>query len=153
MDSDLSMTERFSRYFDRGVAQKAARSLHDDVEIEFHVANEVFTFIKVAGRNQIKPSAAKTPQLVFSLTPVAAEAILTDPSDEIGTIGLNILKLIVSQDEVRKVNVRFTAGFLTLFYKGYLGVLATGGGQVASFLTSKGLNGLSAVKAFIKKMN
>jgi hypothetical protein len=152
MDSSLSFHERFSEYFDRSVAQKAAKPLSDGVEIEFRVAEETFTFTRETGCNKIKAGTAKDPQLLFALTPAAAEAILTDSSEDIGTIGVNILKLIVSQDDSRKVTIWFKAGFLTLFSRGYLGVLATGGSQFAAFLASRGLNGLGAIKAAINKM-
>jgi hypothetical protein len=152
MDASFSFHERFSKYFDREVAEKAARPLSDGVEIEFRVAEEIFTFTRESGRNQIKTGPAKDPQLLFSLTPAAAESILTDPSDEIGTIGVNILKLMVAPDDTRKVSIWFKAGFLTLFSKGYLGVLATGGSQFAAFLASRGLTGLGAIKAAINKL-
>lgn len=147
-----SITERFSRYFDRELAQAAARSLNDGVQMEFRVGNEVFTFTKAQGRNQIQPGAAKEPQLLFTISPSAAEAILTDPADDIGTIGINIMKLVLSPDASKKVTVQFKAGFLTLFSQGYLGVLATGGAQFASYLASKGLGGMGAIKAALKKL-
>ena len=52
----------------------------------------------------------------------------------------------------KKVSVKFKAGFLTLFSKGYLGILTAGGSQFASFLASKGLNGMGAIKEALKKM-
>lgn len=144
--------ERFSQYFDREVAQKAAKSLSDGAEMEFQVGSEVFTFTKEGGKNAVKASKAGDPQLIFTMTPGAADAILADTSDDIGAIGVHIARMIVAQDADKKVTVKFKAGFLSLFSKGYLGVLTAGGGQFASFLASKGLNGMGAIKDALKKM-
>jgi hypothetical protein len=144
--------ERFSQYFDREVAQKAAKSLGNGCEIEFKVGTEIFTFTKEEGKNSIQPSASRDPQLLFTLTPGAADAILADTATDIGSIGVNIAKLIVSGDADKKVAIKFKAGFLTLFSKGYLGVLTAGGSQFGAFLASKGLNGMGAIKDALKKM-
>jgi hypothetical protein len=150
-----SFAERFTAYFDRDVAQKAAKSISDGAEMEFRVTGptpETFTFTKTGGKNALKPGAASDAQLAFELTPQAAEDILADKTDSIGAIGVNIAKLVVSKDEARKVKVEFKAGFLTLFAKGYLGVLTAGGSEFASFLASRGLSGMGAIKTALKKM-
>lgn len=144
--------DRFSQYFDREVAQKAAKSLSDGAEMQFHVADEVFTFTKVSGKNAIKPAAARDPQLIFTLTPGAADSILADTAEEIGQIGVNIAKMIATHDADKKVSVKFKAGFLSLFAKGYFGIVTAGGSQLASFLASKGLNGINGIKDALKKM-
>jgi hypothetical protein len=152
-------SSRFGSYFDREVAQRAAKSLTDGAEIEFRILEagaskpvEIFAFTREAKKNRVLPSAARQAQVTFQMTPQAAEAILSDPSDEIGTIGVNILKMIVSSDPSRRVSIQLNAGFLTLFSKGYFGILTAGGAQVASFLASKGLSGLGAIKAALGKL-
>lgn len=152
MVSSSSITERFTQYFEREIAQNAAKSLNDGVEMEFRVEDEIFTFIKTQGRNEVKSGQAKDPQILFILTPIAAEAVLSDPSEDIGIIAINIVKLILSPDTSKKVGIQFKTGFMTLFSNGYLGVLATGGGQFASYLASKGLNGIGAIKAAFNKL-
>ena len=147
-----SLTERFSAYFDREVAQKAAGSLGNGVQILFQIDTEHFTFTKVAGRNRVVAGAAQDPELVFTLTAQAAEAILADPSDDVGAIGVHIAKLIVSPDANKRVSIKFKVGFLKLFSKGYFGVITAGGSQFASYLASRGLNGMSAIKTALKKI-
>jgi hypothetical protein len=148
----MSYAERFSQYFDREVAQKAAKSINDGAEMEFHVADEAFTFTKQGGKNTVKPGPARDPQLVFTLTPSAADAVLADLSEDIGSIGVHIAKMIAAPEGDKKVTWKLKAGFLTLWGKGYFGVLTSGGAQFASFLASKGLNGIGAIKDILKKM-
>lgn len=144
--------ERFSAYFDREVARKAAAPLSDGIEIEIQIEQELLTFTRTAGSNQVRAGGGLNPQLSFTLTPGAAETILSDPAEEIGAIGVSIARLIFSQDADKKVSLKFRAGFLSLWNKGYFGVLKAGGTEFSSYLASRGLNGLSAIKAALSKI-
>lgn len=151
-------TERFQAYFEREVSQKAAATLADGAEIEFQILesgneppHETFTFTRTEKRNRIMGASAKDPQVVFRMTPKAAEGVLSDSSDDIGAIGVGIVKRVVSSDPADRIQIRIKAGFLTLFSKGYFGVITAGGGAFAAFLASRGLNGLGAIKAALKK--
>src|SRR4051812_32286891 len=94
-------TGKFIEYFGRNVAERAAKSLSDGAEIEIHVGDELFTFTRVSGRNQVRPAGAKDPQLIFIIPPLAADTILAETSDDIGAIGVGIMKLVVSNDADR----------------------------------------------------
>ncbi|MEK6705013.1 MAG: hypothetical protein AABZ06_04440 [Bdellovibrionota bacterium] len=150
-------TKRFSEYFEREVAQHAAKSISDKSEIELQiiandlVAAESLTFMKEGGKNLIHPRPAVDPHIIFKLTPSAADEILADTSTEIGPIGVNIMKLIISRDPSKKISFQIKAGIFTLITKGYFGVLTAGGGQFMAFLASKGINGIGAIKAALKK--
>jgi hypothetical protein len=150
--------QRFQEYFARPVAETAAKSLADGAEIQIHIREssgeiqETFTFTREGKKNKVITGPAASPQLSFFMTPSAAEQVLSDPSEDIGAIGVGILKLIVSTDANKKVSVKFHAGFLTLFNKGYFGVLTAGGSQFAAFLAARGLNGMGAIKAALGKM-
>lgn len=149
---------KLREYFDRPVAEQAAKSLADGSEIELRIQTpdgrglDAYTFTRKNKKNEILRQGAADPQVVFTLTPAAVEAIVSDPSDDVGQIGVNIAKLIVSQDSERRVRVQLKAGFMTLFTKGYLGVITAGGASLASFLASRGLGGLDALKSAMKKM-
>jgi hypothetical protein len=153
-----SFAQRFSAYFQREVAQRAAKSISNGAEMEFRVQGsdpskaQIFTFTKSGGTNRVLSGAARDPQLVFVMTPGAAESILSHPSEDIGSIGVHIAKLIVSSDPELKVSVQLKAGFLGLFSKGYFGVMTAGGSAFTSFLASRGLGGMDAIKAAFKKL-
>src|SRR3954469_16941591 len=112
----MSFEPRFQEYFQREVAQKAAASLANGAEIEFQItgdAPETFTFTRSQNKNKIVSGAAKDPQLTLTVTTAAAEEILSNPADEIGKIGVAIMKLVVATDATRRVSIRFHAGFLS----------------------------------------
>ena len=50
------------------------------------------------------------------------------------------------------MKVEFKAGFLTLFTKGYFGIITAGGSSFSGHLASLGLNGMGAIKAALKKV-
>ncbi|OFZ56014.1 MAG: hypothetical protein A2428_07225 [Bdellovibrionales bacterium RIFOXYC1_FULL_54_43] len=158
MEPSSNFTDRFRAYFERDVAQRAAETIADGAQIEFKIqlSNgspvESFVFTRTNRKNEVRGAGANAPQLTFILTPESAELILSDPAEEIGLIGINIFKLILSPDANRRISLKLHVGFITLFSKGYFGVLAKGGHQVASFLASKGLDGLSAIKELLKKL-
>ncbi len=150
--------ERFATYFSRPVAEHAAHTLANGAEMEIRISQsddaiiETFTFTRKDKKNALLPTPAKSPQMIFALTPDAAESILSNPSDDIGQIGVHILKLAFSTDAHQRVKFQFKAGFLTLFTKGYLGVMTTGGAAFSAALAEKGFNSLGAIKKVLQKM-
>ena len=150
-----TMIQRFRVYFDREVAQKAAHSLSNGVEVEIELTGEhpeIFTFTKAAGKNQIKDGSASSPQLILKIPPQAAELILNDPANEVGTIGVTIAKLVISSDPERRIRISLKAGIFSLLTHGYLGVVTSGGAQFATYLASRGLNGMGAIKDALKRL-
>ncbi len=156
MSEPGSYASRFAEYFRRPVALSAAKPLSRKAQIQLRIvgsgSEEAFYFAKSSDQGEILPGNAPDADVEFRMTARAADEILTDPSEEIGAIGVRIAKLIASPDADRKIHVRLKAGFLTLFNKGYLGVVSAGGAQFAGFLASKGLGGLSAIKDTIAKL-
>ena len=152
-----SFATRFGAYFKREIAEKAANPLAEGVEIELHVQSsdgspvETFTFTRLEGKNHVKPESALAPQIIFKMTPLAAEEILADASEEIGKIGIHIGRLLVSPDASKRMSFQIKAGFLTLFSKGFFGVFTAGGAEFAAFLASRGLNGIGAIKTLLSK--
>lgn len=148
---------RFQEYFARPVAERAAHTLANGIEIEFQVVGsdgsqfETFTFGRENGKNVLKAGAAVKPGIVFSMTPLAADEILTQLHDEVSLAGVQILKLIFSSDTNRRVKVQPRGNFLNLWHQGYFGVLAEGGTEFAKYLASKGFEGMTAIKIALKK--
>jgi hypothetical protein len=147
-----STFERLREYFSRPVAEKAASSLANGVQIELRVSEELFTFTRRGSQNVVEEGAASSPEIRFTITPQALEAILAEESEDIATIGIHIMKLVVSTDANRRVAVQFQAGFLKLWSKGYFGVLKSGGSQFAQHLASLGLSGMDAIKAALSNL-
>src|SRR6185437_4849778 len=146
-----SFTEQFSRYFSREVAERAARSLSDGAQMEIRVIDqETFTFTRQGGKNVIIPGPARSPEIIFEFDAEIARKILDDPTEDIGEIGIHLIKLLTSSQGGAKMNIE--AGFLSLFSRGYFGILKVGGSAFASHLASHGLSGMGAIKTALKKL-
>jgi len=144
--TDTNFYNRFNDYFSKDIANEAAKTLADGVEIEFLIQDpesneptEKFTFTRQNKKNTLINAAANSPHICFILPPKGAVEILESKTNTIGDIGIDILK-----------KLKLKAGFLTFMTKGYLGVIKTGGKAFASFLASKGLGGVSAIKNLLK---
>jgi hypothetical protein len=148
----VSWADRFQTYFQKPAAVTAAKSLSDGVELELLVAGESLTFTKEGGKNVVRAGAPRKPHVTFTVPAEAAEAILNDPSEDVGQIGVHIAKLIVASEPGKRIGFKLHAGFLTLFTNGYFGVVTAGGGAFASFLASRGLNGINGIKSALKKL-
>jgi hypothetical protein len=149
-----TISQRLSAYFSRDVAEKGAKSLSAKAEIEIRVTGAepaTVTLRRADKRNAVTDGAARDPDLIFTLTERALAQVLSDPTEDLGELGVNLLKLVVSSDPELKMSMQIKTGFMGLFTKGYLGVLAAGGAPLAGYLASKGLGGIDAIKAVLKK--
>lgn len=156
MDS-INYTEKFSGYFSEPQSIQASKPLKDGSEMEFQVLlvsgeTETFTFRKDKGCNHVFPDSAVAPQIIFKLTERAANQILERKTTDIGQIGINIAKLIITTNKDEKISIQLKAGFLELFNKGYFGVIKTGGSAFTTFMASRGLKGMNAIKTVLKKL-
>lgn len=159
MNSQANYSEKFTHYFSRPVAQKAADSLRSNAILLFQIncsPTERFLFSHCNGQNEVRPLApeASVPPVdfVFTLPTKAADQILNFDSEDIGQIGVFIGKLMLSGPVKDRIRVQCTTGVLSLASKGYLGVIKSGGSVFFSFLTQYGLGGFGAIKKALAKL-
>ena len=138
------------------LAKKAADSIRDGREIAILVTGDgqqaAYTFTKSGGKNVFKESAAARPDVSFTIPIASVREIVETNFISVGQVGLRIFEKIISPDPAQKIHVKIHTGFLSLMTGGYLGVLTSGGSEVAKFLASKGLGSMSRVKDTISKM-
>ena len=138
------------------LSQKAADSIKDGREIAILVTdgeNEFpYTFAKESGKNAFRNSPAVRPDVTFRIPVASVREIVEAKFESVGQVGLRIFEKIISSDPGQKIQVKLHTGFLSLLTGGYLGVLTSGGTDVAKFLASKGLGSMSKVKDTISKM-
>ena len=107
----MTYQERFSTYFQRPVAVQATRSLSNSCGIEFRIAagethaEEVFHFTRQGGANRVVAGASPHPEIVFSMLPSAAEELLGDSSEDVGTVGINVIRQILSPEPAKKISI------------------------------------------------
>ena len=136
------------------LAVRASQGLSDHFCIALHVEGEDFFLGRKKGRITLSRVVPRLPDVHFWVPLSTLRHILAlteSPEIGIAALGVAIFEHIFTKDEDKKIKFRVDTGFLGLWSKGYFSVLKAGGPEVASYLARFGLNGLSAIKAVLKK--
>src|SRR5947208_15899332 len=105
-----------------------------DVEGEFH-------FKLIEGKPRFQQGRAADPDFELTMAPGAVSAIAAQPNADVGDLGILFFQHIVAKDPQSKIHVKLHSGLLKLTMRGWLGVMAAGGGKVMGWLAMQGLKG------------
>ena len=111
-----------------------------------------YTFKLVDGAPRFLSGPAEDPDFVLTMAPGAVTAIAAQPNADVGDLGILFFQHIVAQDPESKIHVKLHSGLLKLTMRGWLGVMAAGGGKVMAWLAKKGLKGPSAIASAVAKL-
>ena len=96
----------------------------------------------------IEKRAAVKPDVVFHIKPESVYVLNGQTKDEIGEIGVNVLKEILAGN----ISIKVPGKILNLLSRGYLDMLRQGGAPVMAFLARHGLTNVTKITSAIKKM-
>ena len=143
------------RFFETSeTARKASSSLKKAAEVGVHFTDVPgdFRFAVVDGKPSFVNGKANDPDFDLTLAPGAVTAIAAKPNAEVGELGITFFQQILSKDPGAKINVKLHSGVIKLTMRGWLGVVAQGGGKVMGWLAQKGLRGPGAIASAIGKL-
>jgi len=143
---------RLSRFFERSSTKKAYESLKAGTEIEIIAQGEAFTFERTKTSHLIKEGKARSAHLTFEFSDNAFDKIVSFPSDDIGELGVEMLKRVAVRDKNEGISIDLHVSPLKLATSGYLGVLLKGGPAVAKFLAERGIIGPRGIQKAFKKL-
>jgi hypothetical protein len=109
-----------------------------DVPGEFH-------FQLVDGKPRFSEGRADDPDFELTMAPGAVSAIAAKPDAEVGDLGILFFQHIIASDPQARIRVKLHSGLIKLTMRGWLSVMAQGGGKVLGWMASKGLKGPSAI--------
>ena len=133
----------------RAAVAQALRLLESGVEIGVVIGDSIdCALTSREGKPQLERRPARSPDVTFAIRPETVELLSERTQDELGDIGVNILKEMLAGN----VSMRVEANVLDLLRRGYLRVAAAGGPAVSSFLVRHGLTNVSEIVNTIKKM-
>src|SRR5437016_13259026 len=121
-------------------ARKAASQLKAPAEVGVRftdVAGE-YRFTLVDGKPRFLDGRAKDPDFELTMAPGAVTAIASHPDADVGDLGILFFQHIVARDPEAKISVKLHSGLVKLTLRGWLGVLAQGGGKVLAWMAAKG---------------
>lgn len=145
--------EKLRAIFDREVCQKATKPLRDGVKIAIYVGEDgPLTLSHQGGRTGIFRTAPTSPDMTFIIPPRAIEDLEAIQTEDIGEIGVAIIKQMMSDDETRKIKAKVHIGTFDLLRNGYLGIIPLGGTTVMKYLGTKGFASIGKIKDAISKM-
>lgn len=144
---------QLKEFFARDVCQKATAPLRDSVQISVEVEGEPPLILrKQGGRVEVVQGTAEKPDMTFHVGPQAPGVLLATTTNEVGEIGVEILKLMAHADPAYKIRAKVHIGLFTLLSHGYLSVLPLGGATVTKFLASKGFSSIGKIKDGISRL-
>jgi hypothetical protein len=135
-------------------ARRAAGSLKKaaEVAVRFTDVPGDFHFKVIDGKPRFITGAAADSDFDLLLAPGAVAAIAAQPNADVGDLGILFFQHILSKEPNEKINVKLHSGLLKLTMRGWLGVVAQGGGKVMGWMASKGLRGPSAIASAVSKL-
>jgi len=120
------------------VARRATRPLRDGVEVGLVLDGRPARFAVEGGRARVHEGAPLDPDFTLEIPPAAVTRLTSAPGADVGELGIAFFQLVLDHDPERRVRVRLHASTARLLSRGYLGVVALGGFQVALWLLRKG---------------
>jgi hypothetical protein len=135
-------------------ARRAASSLKKaaEVGVRFTDVPGDFHFKAVDGRPRFVTGPADDPDFDLTLAPGAVKAIAARPEADVGDLGILFFQHILSKDPNEKISVKLHSGLMKLTLRGWLGVMAQGGGKVVAWMAGKGLKGPSAIASALSRL-
>jgi hypothetical protein len=133
----------------RQAARQAMSSLGEGVEIGILIADSVeCALFQRAGQPIVEQRPAKNPDVIFSIKPESIEILATQTKDEIGDIGVAILKEVITGN----VKIKIPGRIMHILTRGYVDIIRKGGAPVMAFLARRGLTGVPKIISTIKNM-
>jgi hypothetical protein len=135
-------------------ARKAAAHLKSaaQVGVRFTDVPGDFHFALIEGKPRFLNGPAKDPDFELTMAPRAVVAIAAKPDADVGDLGITFFQHIVASDPESKIRVKLHSGLMKLTLRGWLRVMASGGGKVFGWMASKGLKGPSAIASALGRL-
>ena len=140
-------------FFSSEICQKATRPLKNGIEIGVYIdGSEPLTLTKQKGTITLVHQPPQKADMSFWIGKQGVKTLVSTQTEDIGEIGVAIIKLMLSSDPETRLRSQVHIGTLQLITHGYLGVLPLGGPTVMKFLASKGFSNISKIKEAISQL-
>ena len=135
-------------------ARKASAHLKKAAQVRVHFTDVPgeYHFKLVDGAPRFMAGAADDPDFELTMAPGAVTALAAQPNADVGDLGILFFQHIVAKDPQSKIHVKLHSGLMKLTMRGWLGVMAAGGGKVMGWLAMKGLRGPSAIASALSRL-
>jgi len=133
----------------RNASRQAMKTIKEGVEIGIVIGDLVdCALFRQGDQPVVEQRPAREPDVIFHIRPESVEVLNTRTRDEIGDIGVNILKEVLAGN----ISIKVPGRFMNLLSRGYLDMIKQGGAPVMSFLAHHGLASVAKITAAIRRM-
>jgi hypothetical protein len=133
----------------RQAARQALSTIKEGVEIGIVIGDQVECALFRNGEQPVvEARPAQNPDVVFHIRPESVYVLSGRTKDEIGDIGVNIMKEVLAGN----IQIRVPGRLMNLLNRGYLDMLRQGGAPVTAFLARHGLTNITKIVGTLKQM-
>ena len=133
----------------RRAAKQAMGAIQEGVEIAIVIGETVeCALLRRGDQPVVEKRAAQNPDVIFHIKPESVYVLDGETKDEIGDVGVNILKEVLAGN----IRVEVPGKLINLVNRGYLEMLQQGGAPVMAYLSKHGFSSLTKVTAALRKM-
>lgn len=150
---DSESLKSLQEFCSRPVMQAGTKPLKKGTEIAVFVdGNGPLNLKRTEDGTVLLEETPKKPDLTLEMPAGGIADLTADRTEDIGEIGVTILKLMSHQDPAKHIKVKVHIGLLEFVFHGYLGILPLGGPTVMKFLASKGFTSISKIREAISNL-
>jgi hypothetical protein len=120
-------------------ARRACRHLRSAAQVALRLAGGPARFTVEGGRPALRPGPTADPDFTLEIPPAAVSRLTGRRDADVGELGILFFQLLLERDPALRIRARLHASTGRLAARGYLGVLASGGLQVAGWLLRRGI--------------
>lgn len=133
----------------RQAARQAMSAVQEGVEIGIVIGDMVeCALFREGNQPKVEPRPARHPDVVFHIKPESVYVLANNSKDEIGEVGVNVLKEILTSN----IRISVPGRFLNIISRGYIDMIRKGGAPVMGLLAQKGFSSVPKIINTIKRM-
>lgn len=138
------------RFFEsRQAARTAMSTVQEGVEIGIVIGDTIdCALFRQDDSPVVEQRPAKNPDVVFHIRPESVYVLANGTQDDIGEIGVNILKEVLAGS----IQIRVPGRLMNIINRGYLDMIRKGGKPVTAYLARHGFSSVPKIVNTIKSM-
>ncbi len=130
-------------------SKKAIRHLKSGVEISVVIGNQIeCALFQIKGEPKFEQRPAKSPDVAFFIKPESVDIISKEKGEDVGELGIAILKEYLSGG----IRIKVPGSIIGLTTHGYVGIIKEGGATFAKFLAQHGITNISKIMSAIRNL-
>ena len=104
--------------------------------------------LQSGGQPQVERRKANDPDVEFRMKPESVDVLAASPGDDVGELGVLVIKEIIAG----QIQIKVPGSFFNIMRNGYIDIIRQGGSRFMGFLAQHGLSSITKITSTIKKL-